>query len=279
MSEELKLIAHDITRARQVMLEILCIIHKLCEKHEITYWLEGGTLLGAIRHGGFIPWDDDIDIAMPRNDFNRFAEIAKKELPNDLFYQDQQTDPEYKLPIAKVRKNGTYFEELIEPLKNRYHHGIFVDIIPTDSYDSEIFIDWRNWVFFFKKKNSRNRYKKGSFRRILTNIYIDLICAIPFRLSLMIISYLRKHKEYFSNPNSKYISHGLEWQDLSKTKRKDIYPLKLGRNIFEGYDFYIPNNYHNYLKAYFGDDYMSLPPLEERQSHHRVIRFLGDKYE
>ncbi|MFC1201709.1 phosphorylcholine transferase LicD [Pasteurella multocida] len=246
-------------KARKIMLESLCVVHNLCEKYHLTYWLEGGTLLGAIRHRGFIPWDDDIDIAMPRDDYNKFAEIAKKELPSDLFYQDQETDPNYPNPIARVRKKGTYFEEKWEPENNKYHHGIFIDIIPIDTYNTGIFIDWRNWVYFFRTKYSRHNYPKGTLKRFLIHIYAHTICSIPFKISRRIIEYLKKHKEYFNNPKSKYMSHGLEWQDLCKTKRKDIYPLTLGKDIFEGHSFYIPNNPHNYLTAYFGKDYMTLP--------------------
>lgn len=79
------------------MLQILCATDKICTEHHLTYWLEGGTLLGAVRHHGFIPWDDDMDISMPRKDYEQFLKIAPQLLPKDLFLQTQQSDPQYKL--------------------------------------------------------------------------------------------------------------------------------------------------------------------------------------
>ena len=89
------------------MLEILQEIHKICVENNLTYWLEAGTLLGAVRHKGFIPWDDDSDVSMPRADYEKFLKIAQKKLPKDMFLQTQDTDKEYPLPWAKIRKNGT----------------------------------------------------------------------------------------------------------------------------------------------------------------------------
>ena len=81
--------------AQMLMVEILEDVHNLCEKHGLKYFLDGGTLIGAVRHKGFIPWDDDIDIGMPREDYEKFIEIAKKELPDNLFLQTFETDKYY----------------------------------------------------------------------------------------------------------------------------------------------------------------------------------------
>ena len=110
------------------MLEILVEIHRICVENNITYWLEAGTLLGAIRHKGFIPWDDDCDISMPRKDYERFLQIAQEKLPETMFLQTKETDKEYPLPWAKIRKNGTLLIETGETGEEKYHHGIFVDI-------------------------------------------------------------------------------------------------------------------------------------------------------
>lgn len=112
-------------------LEILTEFARICDMHGLRYYLVGGTLLGAVRHGGFIPWDDDIDVAMPREDYDRFAQLAPRELAEEYFYQCPDTDPNYYLSYAKIRKNGTEVYE--ERFKNsRFHKGVFVDIFPLD---------------------------------------------------------------------------------------------------------------------------------------------------
>lgn len=88
----------NVAAAQKVMLKILVEIHRICVENDITYWLEAGTLLGAIRHKGFIPWDDDCDVSMPRKDYERFLQIAQEKLPETMFLQTKETDKEYPLP-------------------------------------------------------------------------------------------------------------------------------------------------------------------------------------
>ena len=114
-------------KAQLRMLDILVEVDKICRKHKITYWLEGGTCLGAIRHQGFIPWDDDIDISVMRKDYKRLSRILKEELPENLVFQDETTEKKYPSKMAKVRDRHSYFEEqeVKLPLKEQ---GIFIDI-------------------------------------------------------------------------------------------------------------------------------------------------------
>ena len=122
-------------QAQLVMLRMLKIIDYICRKHDLRYWLCSGTLLGAVRHQGFIPWDDDLDICMLREDYNRFIQIAPLEFPTDIFLQTQETDPSYDyLPLpCKVRdKNSLIISEGME--NQKYQQGLFIDIFPTDRY-------------------------------------------------------------------------------------------------------------------------------------------------
>lgn len=105
---------------------------RLCDKHGLRYYITAGTLLGAVRHGGFIPWDDDIDVVMPRSDYKRLAKIAKSELADGFFYQSDKTERHCPFSYAKIRKDGTRVdEELLTDFD--IHKGCYVDIFPLDS--------------------------------------------------------------------------------------------------------------------------------------------------
>lgn len=120
-------------RMQQRMLDILAVIDDICRRHGISYWLSGGSMLGAVRHGGFIPWDDDLDIEMLRPDFERLMRILPQELPSHMALQWHTTDPNYFFQFAKVRdRNSTLYE------RNGYdrvwkEHGIWVDIFPLEA--------------------------------------------------------------------------------------------------------------------------------------------------
>ena len=119
-------------KLHSVQIEILDEIVGICDKHNLTYFLIGGTLLGAVRHKGFIPWDDDLDIAMPREDYEKFLKIAKTELDKKYYLHDISIDKNYWQPFIKIRKNNTLFDEkMIDNIET--HKGIFVDVFPFDN--------------------------------------------------------------------------------------------------------------------------------------------------
>ena len=115
-------------------LSMLEEIDRICQKHHIGYWLDGGTLLGAVRHKGFIPWDDDIDIAMRQEDLQRFIEVAPQELPDTLYLQSHQTEPGYPSPVAKVRDKNSFYIEPSDDMASDYGKGLFIDIFPMVNY-------------------------------------------------------------------------------------------------------------------------------------------------
>ena len=112
-------------------LEIFDLFADICQRHGLRYFIIAGTLLGAVRHGGFIPWDDDIDVAMPRRDFNKFAKICKKELPCGYFFQSSKTDKEYPFFFAKLRRDGECVNESILESCD-IHKGCYIDVFPLD---------------------------------------------------------------------------------------------------------------------------------------------------
>lgn len=117
----------------QAQIDILEVIVGICKRHHIKYFLTDGTLLGAIRHKGYIPWDDDIDISMLRPDYDRFCEVAPKELPPNYFFQTGETDPEYCEHLVKIRNSDmTAVTEFARKMQYRCNQGMFVDVMPLD---------------------------------------------------------------------------------------------------------------------------------------------------
>ena len=151
-----------------VQLDILWQIIKICEKHNIKYFAIGGTLLGTVRHKGYIPWDDDLDIAMYREDYDRFCEIAPKELVEPYFFQTEATDPGYLLRHAKVRNSRTTGILTVQKEKKySFNQGIFVDIFPIDKlpddlHERELFFEelYKTWGDVYKYSAFLNRQEQ-----------------------------------------------------------------------------------------------------------------------
>lgn len=247
------------------MLDILLVIDKICRKNNITYWLECGTLLGAVRHQGFIPWDDDIDIAMPRNDFNRFNEIAKNQLGDGLFLQNTDTDKFYfkKNFPCKIRLNDTFFEEeeycLLSEKEKKSHFGIFVDVFPVDRYSKKYFfrlsqrllslIIYAKTISVYKRHNSLSKL-----------IFSNISKIIPWWL-------IERFKSFqIKNFGGDLFGFGIEMPfTMGFLKHDMIFPLK--ELNFEGKRFFVPNDYHAVLEVRYGKSYMELPPPESRVWH------------
>lgn len=256
-NDNIKAYTQQNLRACQLkQLAILEEIDKICKRNNIEYWLDGGTLLGAVRHGGFIPWDDDIDIAMTLEDEKRFETIAPKELPEWLFLQTPNNDPGSKEPITKIRDKNSLYIERGDDFSNAYAKGIYVDIFP--------FVDYpdipRSWIKRFTKGISKS----------------NSILHHRHEYSL------RSFAEFFWF-GAKYYLYSAIWKVLGcfgkKTRCSDV-PYLNGRGIsfdkkaikplgsikFEDKEFPAPCDPDSYLTDLYGD-YMTIPPVEKREFH------------
>ncbi|HWQ62605.1 MAG TPA: LicD family protein [Negativicutes bacterium] len=254
--------ATTLRQAQLVMLRILRIVDHLCRKHDIPYWLEAGTLLGAVRHQGFIPWDDDVDIAMRREDFERFAAIAPRELPDDLFFQTAATDAQYRYVLPKVRDRKSV---LVEDRENvPYCQGIFVDVFPFDSYPNRAMMDVL--TLRHRLRMYRKRFPPGSAGRAayVAGLYT---AGLPLILALYAAEWsIRRFRDTFCNkPGQELLSRGVEFYTKPMHSIADVFPLT--EVSFEGYKFLAPRKYHDYLQEKFGD-YMKPPPEGQREGRH-----------
>lgn len=226
-----------------VMLRLLKIFDFLCNKHHIDYFLTGGTLLGAIRHKGFIPWDDDIDVGMTRKNYEKFLKYAVPELPEDIFFQTHQTDAFYtKLSGVDARLRDKY-SNFNPAKKKKSHEGLMVDIFVYDRafFPNHIWIITMNKAFKVLSKTNHGRAK------ILK--WISKWVPLPFVYCSNFLQF------YSDNKRGTYITPK-ELSILIRTK-------------FEDMDALIPASYDSYLTRQYGD-YMKMPSEDKRVSHHQV---------
>jgi len=245
----------ELRRMQLRILEIMVEIDKLCRKHDIKYWLDGGTLLGAVRHGGFIPWDDDLDICMMQEDYLKFIEIAPKELPEHLLLQLPELDPSYKVEICKVRDKNSFFVTQHEDFTKGYAKGLYVDIfnvMPYPKVSREVLKPLMKWMgkthFFFKVKQDvtlKNFVATITFP--ILNVCLQAIWAV-----LCLKPKIKLGKNKFYNTYGTYY------------EPDDIFPIT---DIeFEGKKLMGPKNPDGVLSAIFGN-YMQIPPKEKRITH------------
>ena len=253
-------------KLHEVEVEILDDIDKICKKYNINYFLCGGTLLGAIRHKGFIPWDDDIDIGMTREDYDKFKKICldEKALPDKYFLHTYETDDTYWLPFMKVRKNNTTFnEKYVRNLNN--HKGIFVDIFPFDNInmDGGFLNKVRAWRVLNINDAINCKIKLRSIESCKRKLVIRFLMLFSF-------VHLRKKQEKLlkaqSKKNTNYVVCFIGGLNPFKefVPKDKLFPLR--KVEFEGKKYPTMKDYDYYLSRTYGD-YMTLPPENERITH------------
>ncbi len=270
--------SETLRKVQNVQLEIAAEIKRICDKHDINYFLDSGTLIGAVRHKGFIPWDDDMDIGMLRKDYDKFISVAESELGEGYFLHSWDTDDGYPLPFIKIRKNGTVYEEAASENKYR-HNGIFVDILPYDEMPSQpseqkkmksdIFFWCR--VFYCKdglkpwKHHSRRLYRFLSMCR-----YMPYAAASHFIKKDKIKSKCIEVMRRYNGQNTGFVFK--EWGDLAGCAYVPSECFSEFTEVpFESESFKIPAGYDAILTRQYGD-YMQLPPESERENRHQVLK-------
>lgn len=254
----------DFDSLKKKELEILKEFISCCEQMNLTYYISYGTLIGAIRHGGFIPWDDDIDVCMPRPDYDKFISEGSKFLPENYFIQTMDTDPKYALNFAKLRDSDTtLFEKHVVDVD--INHGVFIDIFPFDGY-----VKGQNKVLDLRVKE--NPVFEESDTNIISNTLNGLGKKLTYKLGETIPNKLKTDLSKLSVPKD---NPSFEESDYVACLVDSFYiiPFKkefLGKGTkvdFEGIKVNAPENYDEYLKILYGD-YMKLPPEDQRENHH-----------
>ncbi|AHM57290.1 LicD family protein [Peptoclostridium acidaminophilum DSM 3953] len=268
-------------KLRKVQLAELLILNeiaRICDLNNIKYYLVGGTLLGAIRHSGFIPWDDDLDIAMERKDYDRFCSICKDQLHKDFYLQNHVTDKNFNMYISKVRLKDTLLVD--KRVKNlKMHQGIYVDIFPLDYSKKNTgtslkirasLIKVFFWIKVVKLKNAQ------------PNIFIKRLLKIPATIiahfiPLALIDFLTNSLMTSEDEKAHYLvnfcsQYGYRKQTMNKHIYGDPIKVKFENNYYSApaqYDFYLTRIYNNY---------MELPPRDKRRTIHEFVDVDLGKY-
>ena len=260
----------SLNEIKEIELEILKEIHQICEKENIRYALCDGTLLGAVRHGGFIPWDDDIDIMMPRKDYDAFIKYCKAN-QTKLKLLCVETDENYGYLFAKASDTNTVLYEN-NANSQKIEMGVNVDIFPLDglgdniesakkefrstSFERELVVAC-NWKKFFKSKTHSLIYE-------------------PIRFAFFVLSRLVSPKKLIKSLQKKFKKNDFDNSAFSACimgsyRLKGIFETPIYSELseieFEGYTFKCFKHYDEYLTSIYGD-YMKLPPKEKQVSHH-----------
>ncbi len=255
-----------------VLLDMLEKFIEVCKKYNLTYFAMGGTLLGAVRHKGFIPWDDDMDIGMPREDYDKLLEIGEKEFSYPYFFQTPHTDPYYGFTFAKIRNSETTFisPKLVSRGENM-NMGIFLDIFPMNlsrrDKDSEI----REKLKPLIMKNFVHMKKNAAFLEQKDIEQIEMYYDENNNMADTFDEIQKIMQTYSNDENVDMISNYCFVGDNgSKYIHKKEYFESFTQLSFEHLELNVPTEYDVMLKTTYGD-YMQLPPMEKRGVWHDGI--------
>lgn len=277
MAKSIDITGKEFRRMQHIQLDMLVELDRVCRKHNINYVIFGGTLLGAVRHKGYIPWDDDADIAMTREDYEKFKMVTGELDSSICYFQDHSTEPGYRWGYGKLRRTGTKF------IRTGQEHvqcrtGVFIDIFPLDDVPKGIITQMvQDFYCFCLRKiawSEVGKYQSKGLEKLcysfLSNIPIEWVYK---RLEL----YIRKSK----NENDNYVRI-LMFTSLGKLYRKAPMEMRYGfpkkwvleraEYEFEGHMFYGAKDYDGFLSFEYGD-YMKLPPESSRVPHAPVSSY------
>ena len=265
----------ELRKLQELQLSLAIKVHDICKKHEISYFMIAGTLLGAVRHRGFIPWDDDLDIGMLREDYDRFIVLAQRELGDAYFLQTYETDKNMPFPYAKLRINGTIMRESAS--KNcKWNNGIFIDIFPFDGVPENkilrkahaVALSCMGLTLIVKCEFDPFYNETASVKSRFFGVAKYLVkWLLPRKLLVAMFDFLTR---FYSKKKTRLIvasggSYGYKRETIQRRWVETTRPLE-----FCNYDLIGPYFFEDYLSNLYGD-YMKLPPIESRFNRHGIV--------
>lgn len=256
----------EVDELKKIQLDILCFVDDFCRRNKIDYWIDCGTLLGAVRHGGYIPWDDDIDIGMLREDYDKFNNIF-----NDCNVQSRyqfvsiENNKQFYLAYGKVVDNNTVLIE--EGHKIGVNIDIFVyDNVPEDFVKQKRMFDKRDFLMrcYGYSQDRICTYKENNLKHLLRICRKIFFCGLQTLIPGGFIGLLVRNCKKYANIETTTVGNLSAFARM--VCKKDVFNSFVELE-FEGKMFKAPVGYGDWLKAFYGN-YMELPPIEKRISHH-----------
>jgi lipopolysaccharide cholinephosphotransferase len=243
---------------------------RVCRAQDISYYLSGGSLLGAVRHQGIIPWDDDVDVCLLRPDYERFVEDAPAELKDQYFLQTTKSDPDYFQCFAKLRVSGTRFVEA-SAIDCDIHHGAYIDIFPLDNVPESQALRWLHAGLCRLLQTmvlARGKYRDLSpMKNCVAKVLRAFLQPIPFPT---LMGWLQAAAQLSHNHDSTYVTIiGGPWAYRRECAPRRYFKDRAELN-FGGHSAPVPAMWHEYL-TYLWGDYMTPPPEDEKGKWHSVV--------
>lgn len=268
----------ELDQIHKILLKILLDFDRLCREQNIHYFLGGGTLLGAVRHGGFIPWDDDVDVMMKREDYDKLCNLPQSVIPSGLFLQTYKSDPYYHGDMAKIRLEHTVYSTEFSSQFEKMHNGFFIDIFAHDKTSGrKSFQKLHQFVTRFCRSAVFHKWEQtpmqyyGKYR-----IICRLVTFLNHFLPIKFWEWLRERCFlFYNNSNTGFLYDGMG-QHLSHGVFPETWLDHTIYLTFEGYQFPVPEKYREYLTFSYGD-YMKIPRENER-TYHKIYKIDYGRY-
>lgn len=266
---------------QKVQLDLLKLFTDICDRLGLTYYLVCGSALGAVKYGGFIPWDDDADVALRREEYEIFLKEAPALLPEHVFLQNYRTDPEYHLLGSKLRHSGTTYIER-EVMDFNMNQGVFIDVFPLDGYPDdpgEIARFEKKKVYYERRRVVRTKYNRWATpKAVRTNLVYILYKLFGYckDTAKTLAAYEKMVSSYPTEGSRRWCNHS-NWQGVLEYAPAEQY----GDGVlmtFEGLTVRVPADYDAYLRQKYGD-YTKDPPIEEQVPSHAYLVDLETPYQ
>lgn len=258
----------DMKQVQDCIYEIFVEFDRVCQKHGLKYSMEGGTLLGAVKFGDFVPWDDDIDVVMVREDYEKFLKVAPKELDGKFFLQSFNSMKQFPLSYAKLCLNGTKICDYAYSHIKEMNHGVFMDIFPVDNVIPEKLSKQVGIIGLLT--GARVIKLKVNFGIKGARLFVyKLLSLLPME---MIIGMINKACTKYNKKDTGYIYEVCNSNKKFKPCESRMYKEHVKIKFRDG-EFMAVKDYDKFLKSRFGENYMSEMPDEDKRipSHHQTV--------